>query len=208
MVIRLATEMNYTLQVANIGQLFTMFQSTLYAQPTGMIVCMHPANERQRYNVMSFLIGWAHTKNGPWPMWDYLKIVNELCQAMFLWATISVILSLTHWGLVTHICVSKLTIIGSDNGLSPERRQAIIWTNAGILLIGTLGTNFSEILIGIQIFSFKKMHLKMSSAKWRPFCLGINELTYCGLVTPYGIGLGNGLLPDGRSLPKRMLIYH
>ena len=54
---------------------------------------------------------------------------------------------LTHWGRATHICVSKLTIIGSDNGLSPERRHAIIWTNAGILLIGPLGTNFSEILI-------------------------------------------------------------
>ena len=57
--------------------------------------------------------------------------------------------SLTHWGRVTHICVSKLTTIGSDNGLSPGRRQAIIWTNAGILLIGPLGTNFSEILIEI-----------------------------------------------------------
>ena len=55
----------------------------------------------------------------------------------------------THWGRVTHICVNKLTIIGSDNGLSPGRRQAIIWTNAGILLIGPLGTNFSEILIEI-----------------------------------------------------------
>ena len=76
---------------------------------------------------------------------------------------------LTHWGRVTHICVVKLTIIGSDNGLSPKRRQAIIWTNSGILLIGPLGTNFSEILIGIQIFSFKKMYLKMSSAKWSPF---------------------------------------
>ena len=76
---------------------------------------------------------------------------------------------LTHWGRVTHICLSKLTIIGSDNGLSPERRQAIIWINAGILLIGPLGTNFSEILIRIQTFSFKKMYLKMLSAKWRPF---------------------------------------
>ena len=56
---------------------------------------------------------------------------------------------LTHWGRVTHICVSKLAIIGSDNGLSPDRRQAIIWTNAGLLLIGHLGTNFSEILIEI-----------------------------------------------------------
>ena len=84
--------------------------------------------------------------------------------------------SLTHWGRVTHICVGKLTIIDSDNGLSPGRRQAIIWTNAGILLIGPLGTNFNEILIGIQTFSFKKMHLKMSSAKWRPLCLGLNVL--------------------------------
>ena len=72
---------------------------------------------------------------------------------------------LTHWGRVTHICVGTLTIIGSDNGLSPERRQAIIWTNAGILLIGPLGTNFSEILIEIQAFSLKKIRLKMSSAK-------------------------------------------
>ena len=85
-------------------------------------------------------------------------------------------LCLTHWGRVTHICVGKLTIIGSDNGLSPGRRQAIIWTNAGILLIGTLGTNFSEILIEIRIFSFKKMGLKVSSAKWRLFCLGLNLL--------------------------------
>ena len=49
-----------------------------------------------------------------------------------------------------HICMSKLTIIGSDNGLPPGRRQAIIWTNAKLLLIGPLGTNFIEILIEIQ----------------------------------------------------------
>ena len=67
--------------------------------------------------------------------------------------------------VVTHICVSKLTIIGSDNGLSPERRQAIICTNAGILSIRILGTNFSEILSEIPAISFKKMHLKMSSAQ-------------------------------------------
>ena len=83
---------------------------------------------------------------------------------------------LTHWGRVTHICVSKLTIIGSDNGLSPDRRQPIIWTNARILLIGPLGTNFSEILIEILTFSFKKMRLKVLSAKRYPFCLGLNVL--------------------------------
>ena len=83
---------------------------------------------------------------------------------------------LTHWGRVTHICVSNLTIISSDNGLSPGRRLAIIYTNAGILSVGPLGTNFNEISIGIQTFSFKKMHFKMSSAKWRLFCLGLNVL--------------------------------
>ena len=84
--------------------------------------------------------------------------------------------TLFHWGRVTYICVVKLTIIVSDNGLSPGRRQAIIWTNAGILLIGPLGTYFSGILIEIHTFWFKKMHLKMSSAKWRPFNLGFNVL--------------------------------
>ena len=54
-----------------------------------------------------------------------------------------------------HLCVGKLTSIGSDNGLSPGRRQAVILTNAGILLIGPLGTNFSEILIEILTFSLK-----------------------------------------------------
>ena len=82
-------------------------------------------------------------------------------------------LNLTHWARVTHICFNKLTIIGSDNGLSPGRRQAIIWTNAGLLLTGSLGTKFSEILIEIHTFLFKKIYLKMLSAKWRQFCLGL-----------------------------------
>ena len=69
-----------------------------------------------------------------------------------------------------------LTISGSDNGLSTGRRQAIIWTNAGILLILTLGTNFSEILSEIHTLSIKKMHLKMSSGRWRPSCLSLSVL--------------------------------
>ena len=83
---------------------------------------------------------------------------------------------LIHWGRVTHICVGQLIIIGSDNGLSPGRHQTNFWTNAGILLIRPVGTNFCEILIGIQTFSFKKIHLEMSSAKWRPFCLRLNVI--------------------------------
>ena len=106
---------------------------------------------------------------------------------------------LTHWDRATHICVSKLTIIGSDNGLSPGRRQAITWTNAWILLIGPLGTNFNETSIEIHTFSFKKINLKLSSGKWRPFCLGLNVLTapshylnqYCFFT--YGVVWFNGM---------------
>ena len=76
---------------------------------------------------------------------------------------------------MTHICICNLTIIGSDNGLSPSRRQAIIWTKTGILLIRPLRTNFSEIWSEIYTFSLKKMHLKRSG-KWLPFCLGLNVL--------------------------------
>ena len=119
---------------------------------------------------------------------DYRRPPDNLADSV-KWGAVPIIL--THWGQVTHICVSKLIIIGSDNGLSPGRRQAIIWTNAGILLIWPLRTNFSEILIAIETFSFKKMHLKISSTKWRPFCLGLNMLSDCGQVTPCGdIDLG------------------
>ena len=75
------------------------------------------------------------------------------------------------------VCVGNITIIGSDNDLSPGLRQAIIWTNAGILLIRPLWTNFSEILVKIHTFSFMKMPLKMSSWKCWPFCLGLNVLS-------------------------------
>ena len=83
---------------------------------------------------------------------------------------------LTHWGRVTHICVRKLTIIGSENGLSPDRRQAIIWTNAGILLIGPLGTNFSEIFnrnpdIVFQENTLQSAVCKMASILSRSQCV-------------------------------------
>ena len=93
--------------------------------------------------------------------------------------SLSVTQELTHWGRVTHIYVGNLTIIGSDNGLLPGRRQAIIWTNAGILLIRTFGKNFSEFFSEVHTFSFRKMRLKVSSATWRPFCLDLNVLIIC-----------------------------
>ena len=77
---------------------------------------------------------------------------------------------------MTHICVVNLTIIGSDNGLSPGRRQAITWSNVGTLLIGPLGTNFSEMLIEIHTFSFpdnlfENVIRKMAAILSRPRCV-------------------------------------
>ena len=118
---------------------------------------------------------WTHRKPYYFP-WKYSVQCDNNAIALYHFIVMLSQLVLTHWGRVTHICVGKLTIIGSDNGLSSERRQAIIWTNAGILLIGPLGTNFSEILIEIQTFSLKKMRLKMSSAKCCSFRLGLNVL--------------------------------
>ena len=115
---------------------------------------------------------------------------------------------------MTHICVGNLTIISSDNSLSPGRRQAITWTNVGILLIEPLGTNFNEMLIEIHTFSFKKIHLKMSSGKWQPFYLGLNVLNPAGQVTHiYPQQIKPSLVPmacrlfSAKALSEPMLIY-
>ena len=156
-----------------------------------------------------------HEPNQIFLLWKAKHIVdvwgcfntNQYLRSVFRLTKVSqniYMIFLTHWGRVTHICVVKLTIIGPDNGLSPGRRQAIIWTNAGILSIGPLGTNFLEILIGIQTFSFTKMHLKMSSAKWGPFCIGLNvlkafynsvgQITYCVQGTVYPKKFAHGFV--------------
>ena len=50
-------------------------------------------------------------------------------------------------------------------------------------LTGPLETNLNEILIEIHAFSFTKIHLKMSSGKWRPFCAGLNVLRFLNKLT-------------------------
>ena len=85
------------------------------------------------------------------------------------------IIILTHWGRVTHICVSELTVIGSDNGLSPGRRQAIMWTNDGILLIRPLNKlqwNFiRNSNISIQQNALENVVCEMASILSRPQCV-------------------------------------
>ena len=145
-----------------------------------------------------------------------LKNVDKCVISYGQFGEISRDMGLTHWGRVTHICVVELTIFCSDNGLSPGRHQAIIWTNAGILLIGPLGTNFSEILIEIHTFSLEKVYLKMSSGKWRPFSLGLNVLRWVSggyYILHIDFVLDHGLVPDRwqsdewiwRSLKSRLI---
>ena len=83
-----------------------------------------------------------------------------------------------HWWCLYRLYPSvNQAIIGSDNGLSAIRCQAIILTNAHLLPIGPQETNFIQILIEIQTFSLKKMHWK---------CLQNNDnfvsLHYCDVI--------------------------
>ena len=98
---------------------------------------------------------------------------------------------LTHWGRLTHICFDKIITIGSDNGLSPSWTAPSHYLNqCWYILIGPLGINFSEIVLGIQTFPFTKIHLKVSSAKWRPFCLGLSVLNN----SCWSVGFGQFML--------------
>ena len=108
----------------------------------------------------------------------YLMVCSTNCHHNSSnWDVVCVTIS-THWGRVKHISVSKLTVIGADNDLSPGWRQAI-WTNVCLLLIRNLVTNVSYILSENHTFTFQKLHLKISSAQWRQFYFGLDVLSDC-----------------------------
>ena len=106
-------------------------------------------------------------------------------------------LVLNHWGGVTHICVGNLTIIASDNDLSPGRRQAIIWTNAGILLIEPLGTISMQLPSKFIHFHSRKCIWKcrqeygghnVSTSMCRRFCSAFSEFTAAFTVDLMPVG--------------------
>ena len=111
---------------------------------------------------------------------------------------------------MTHIYTSKLTITGSDNGFFLGGREAIIWTDAVILLIGPLGTNLSKIVI--EIHKFTKMHVKMSTGKWRPFCLDLSVLKMKGtsiyhqVLNQHNLHLCRRFIQTSRMPLKRSVI--
>ena len=103
---------------------------------------------------------WYDTKLQWWPGLHYY-VHNYVARTR----RINITLYSTHWGRVTHICEGKLTIIGSENGLSPGRYQAI-WSNAGIWLIGPLGTNFIEILTKWTP-NGRHVHIQVHFLEWK-----------------------------------------
>ena len=91
-------------------------------------------------------------------------------------------IKLTHLGRVAHIGVGNFTIIGSDNGLWSDQRLAKPSSNAGMILIGHIGTKFSEFSHRNSNILIKKMRLTVSSAKWRSVCLDLIVLILTDLT--------------------------
>ena len=101
-------------------------------------------------------------------------LYNEFQNYTFTWLPyLPVANVLTHWGRVTHICVSKLNSIGSDNALSPSHHLNRCWNIVNLTLGNKLPWNVYR---NSYIFIKKNLYLKMSSGKWRPFCPGLNVL--------------------------------
>ena len=135
------------------------------------------------------IVNWGRWKQ-IWEKYKYfpLKEISLKMSSPKWWPFHHSLNVLTHWGRVAHICISKLSIIVSDNGT---------------LLIGPLGTNFNEILIEKFIhFHSLKIHLKISSGKWRPFCLGLNVLKQHASVSEHPVvtqGVCLTLIPAWKS---------
>ena len=160
---------------------------------------------------------------------DVTKVVHVYCMEFDLYFTDSPFLGLDDgfgqycgcwwtgvqfWpaGRFTHMRRFPDHSIGSNNSLSPDWRQAIIWTNTILLSIGPLGTNFSQNAFKIQTFLLKRIHLKISSGKCRSFCLSLSVLTHWSLMMPYG-GIKRGpnwywLSVRQKPLWKPVWIHH
>ena len=113
-----------------------------------------------------------------WQYQQYHITYNRTCM---VWCETVLFKEWTHWGREIMAIISQTTFSNAFSWMKIyefRRRQSIVWSNAGTLLLGPLVTNLSENLIKILTFSFMKMQLKVLSAKWHPFCLGLNVLKY------------------------------
>ena len=112
---------------------------------------------------------------------------NNIILMLILWI---MIVGLTHWGRMTHICVSQLITIVSDNGLSPDRRQAIIRKKWWNIVIWTRGKKFQwnlnrNFYIFIQENAFENVVWKMATILSRPQCVK-NKIPLLIPHSPFG----------------------
>ena len=84
--------------------------------------------------------------------------------------------TLIHWGQVMHICVSKLRHHWLRQWLLACLAPNHYFDQCWLVVISPSRTYLNEILLDIQSFIFKKMHLKMLCAKWQPSCPGLKML--------------------------------
>ena len=153
-----------------------------YSNPpwVNKLISWHPIDQQVAENFNN-PVWWQNSG----PLWPMLVCRHRLFiitspHHHYQWWQSQLAATLTHWGQVMHIFVGKLTIICSDNGLSPGWCQAIIWTTAGILSIRILRNKLQWNNNQNSLSSCNKIHLKMLSAKCRPFSLSLNVLTHWG----------------------------
>ena len=70
-----------------------------------------------------------------WPVTRKMVPFDDVIMLSFQQSPRYMYVMITLWGRVTHVCISKLIIVGPDNGLWPGRHQAIIWSNTAMLWI-------------------------------------------------------------------------
>ena len=148
-----------------------------------MVCCLAAPNHSMNYGWLmtngihiyeGHFTGNSHEANPQHVFRDYTVKITSIISAMGRWLK-----PLHYWGRARHICVSYLKTTGSDNGLSPDRHQSVVWTNDRILSVGPLEINFHEISFEIRICTFKTMHLKMPSFR---FVLNLLMCFFYGLL--------------------------
>ena len=133
---------------------------------------------------------WCHSATGSWCVLFSLQFIAKYDEpvssdnGLDCWVSIyngsysnyRASLILTHWGPVTHICVSKVIIIGSDNGLLPGRRQShylnqcwniVNWTLRNKLQWNINGNQY----IFIQENAFENVVCELTAILSRPQCV-------------------------------------
>ena len=173
---------NYSLKVVCFSWLITLSQHHHYASLSRKLLVWYMLTSVSRKTVRHSAYHCFTTKD--------IAYSRHYCFGLYVMSW----LLLTHWAQVRYICVGNLTTVGSDNGLSPGRRQAIFWTNVVILLIGTLGRNFSEISIQIHTLSLKNnayenIVFKMAAILSRPQCVKLVVRIRC-----HCLGLGHEVM--------------